>query len=514
MIVECQNCTTRFQLDESRIPLVGIRVRCSKCKEAFFLEHPSATQAQAVDELAFDAAANEATPAPGSTQDLVMPPTAARSVSQDAGAFTTNLEDDWEFNHDESVEDFTPSPEPALGEGLGFDADTSTDAGSPRENFGGCAADNERPNDEVFFDDSDIDASEISGIDVDGIDDDSEAASEAVPDASSSLDLQHRSEPHPDSDSAPGHSSTGDLSGVIHPDGYISQESAHFQPADAGPDAFSAIGESAAVGPEGEVDLGEPEDWDLLGGDLSVPCVTAPARTSVPAPAAAQMASPHAAEALAPTPVSIERPTLRLQSGLRSAGTALGWVLTLALLAATLWQGVHHSLADVAAPAVTEFEVGPWVARSVEAAWIPTIEGRTLLSVRGELHNPTDVPMKLQHVVMVSLLDASGMPLDIPELQAGRTIDADALRDLPTPLRERVAVEASDALSAVTLAGGASVPFAAYFSDVPTEVRRVSVAGVQPELAYDEGRNFPWAESVAAGLERPAAQATGPISRR
>ena len=64
MIVECDSCATRFQLDESRVPLTGIRVRCSNCKKAFFLKHPSASETDIVDAVARDAAAAEGLPAP------------------------------------------------------------------------------------------------------------------------------------------------------------------------------------------------------------------------------------------------------------------------------------------------------------------------------------------------------------------------------------------------------------------------------------------------------------------
>ncbi len=40
MIVECQNCHTRFELDPSQIRKGGSQVRCSKCKSLFFVEKP------------------------------------------------------------------------------------------------------------------------------------------------------------------------------------------------------------------------------------------------------------------------------------------------------------------------------------------------------------------------------------------------------------------------------------------------------------------------------------------
>ena len=37
MIVTCEACDTRFQLDDERIPSEGVRVRCSCCRHGFFV---------------------------------------------------------------------------------------------------------------------------------------------------------------------------------------------------------------------------------------------------------------------------------------------------------------------------------------------------------------------------------------------------------------------------------------------------------------------------------------------
>ena len=37
MIVTCEGCQTRFQLDDERIPSEGVRVRCSCCRHGFFV---------------------------------------------------------------------------------------------------------------------------------------------------------------------------------------------------------------------------------------------------------------------------------------------------------------------------------------------------------------------------------------------------------------------------------------------------------------------------------------------
>jgi predicted Zn finger-like uncharacterized protein len=64
LIVTCEQCETRFRLDESRLPAKGARVRCSRCKHAFLVRPPGASPAATIDALAAEAArtAKPATP--------------------------------------------------------------------------------------------------------------------------------------------------------------------------------------------------------------------------------------------------------------------------------------------------------------------------------------------------------------------------------------------------------------------------------------------------------------------
>jgi predicted Zn finger-like uncharacterized protein len=69
MIVACERCRTRFQLDDARVPEGGVRVRCSRCKHAFFVMRPGAGK----DDLIHAAASETARRpmfAPGPTHDL------------------------------------------------------------------------------------------------------------------------------------------------------------------------------------------------------------------------------------------------------------------------------------------------------------------------------------------------------------------------------------------------------------------------------------------------------------
>ena len=55
MIVRCAKCETRFKLDETRLPARGARVRCSRCKHAFFVTPPQADREAVVQGLADEA---------------------------------------------------------------------------------------------------------------------------------------------------------------------------------------------------------------------------------------------------------------------------------------------------------------------------------------------------------------------------------------------------------------------------------------------------------------------------
>jgi len=91
VIVRCERCETRFKLDESRLPARGARVRCSRCKHAFFVVPPGASPEERVHDAAADAvrAADAARPSGGAPEpswDLEENPGATRSRSLRSGA--------------------------------------------------------------------------------------------------------------------------------------------------------------------------------------------------------------------------------------------------------------------------------------------------------------------------------------------------------------------------------------------------------------------------------------------
>lgn len=92
VIVECTKCETRFQLEESRVPAGGVRVRCSRCKEAFFLQHPSAEEAVSLESVPVRTASEEE-------------PVLVSDDSSECLPGESDLEEDWEFNHEPGVQE-------------------------------------------------------------------------------------------------------------------------------------------------------------------------------------------------------------------------------------------------------------------------------------------------------------------------------------------------------------------------------------------------------------------------
>jgi predicted Zn finger-like uncharacterized protein len=115
VIVTCERCETEFQLDEARVPEGGARVRCSRCKHAFFVMRPAASVEEQVDQAASLALADD--PTPDVTEDLPdeadapsdEPASVADAADPTDGADDT--ESDWEFNADLPADPGDSSPD-------------------------------------------------------------------------------------------------------------------------------------------------------------------------------------------------------------------------------------------------------------------------------------------------------------------------------------------------------------------------------------------------------------------
>ncbi|MBW1881923.1 MAG: zinc-ribbon domain-containing protein [Deltaproteobacteria bacterium] len=138
MIITCEECSTRFELDESRIPVTGARVRCSCCKHAFFLPNPTASASEAADSIAAAAAADDAVGLPTPASDLTSEVASGAASSSPEAEIE---EEDWEFSEvirSEDDDDFDAEEDPGAEDDFDPepDFDRSFDASNLSEDHG------------------------------------------------------------------------------------------------------------------------------------------------------------------------------------------------------------------------------------------------------------------------------------------------------------------------------------------------------------------------------------------
>jgi predicted Zn finger-like uncharacterized protein len=111
LIVTCEQCSTQFHLDDAKVPPGGARVRCSRCKHAFFIA-PGGEEPElgSLDRAAQDALDAEAPPPPEPSQDLSAPAESSSDLAASEADLASDLDDgedlasesDWEFNREAS----------------------------------------------------------------------------------------------------------------------------------------------------------------------------------------------------------------------------------------------------------------------------------------------------------------------------------------------------------------------------------------------------------------------------
>jgi predicted Zn finger-like uncharacterized protein len=441
LIVTCQNCDTSFQLDESRVPPKGIRVRCSRCKEAFFLPHPSASAADAVHEVAGDAATTGGTVAPNVTQDL--PPTAA--LGQGA---SEEDEHDWEFNVD-------PNP-PAESA-----AETDFAANRPEE---------------------------ASGLALEGEDEESSVEPEPEPEPEPDPEPKPVVEPEAHDESAFG--SVDDFSSLMEEDDLQSaadlvDDTQADPPADLPAIVSDEIPDAVQSSDAGSSDdLGDPESWDFFGEDEAAAsageggAVLGRVELASRASLEAALASGDMLEQAAEWDEELYGPE-NTGSGAFTrmlglvVGTA-GWLLTIGVAGMGLSSGLFASAERLVVTEQSE-ALGAMRAESVRGYWLETARGERLLEVQGKLINRAGQPMQPEGLLEISLLDVHGRPLAVDSVLAGTPLAESALReqgpDELDPSLHRAAAE----LATMSLAPGQPTDFQAVFRDPPALAARFAL---------------------------------------
>jgi predicted Zn finger-like uncharacterized protein len=107
VVVICESCSTRFQLDEARIPPKGTLVRCSRCKTTFIVRPPSVSFEETVQDVVAEVTQAGGSSLPEPAEDLFdkggddLGETHGRAPSDDA----------WEFDEQPAEK----RPRPTLG---------------------------------------------------------------------------------------------------------------------------------------------------------------------------------------------------------------------------------------------------------------------------------------------------------------------------------------------------------------------------------------------------------------
>ena len=73
MIITCASCLTKFNLDDSRISAKGVKVRCSRCKNVFYVIPPPETKEEIIEDFESFAKYHEELIGPGEKKEEAPP---------------------------------------------------------------------------------------------------------------------------------------------------------------------------------------------------------------------------------------------------------------------------------------------------------------------------------------------------------------------------------------------------------------------------------------------------------
>ena len=103
MIIQCDQCQSKFKLDDSKIPDEGAKVKCSKCKHIFTVKKEAAGEEKPVATVA---PPEEKTPAPVPEKPAVNAEKTSAAASQDVDITWGDLEGDVASGSEGGDEDF------------------------------------------------------------------------------------------------------------------------------------------------------------------------------------------------------------------------------------------------------------------------------------------------------------------------------------------------------------------------------------------------------------------------
>ncbi len=484
MIVTCEGCSTRFQLDDERVPHGGIRVRCSCCKHAFFVK-PVQTAGDPV--------------ARAVTEALHGDENAARHPARETGGGCGAEDDDWQFNHepradrvgtvsdaawqavDESLAagDAPPAsapdadPEGFLSAGTDVDDDIDALLGNSAAVYGATTQSGEE--------EADLDRveshSHASGSDAEvhppGVLD-AEAAAPVETEGFTPVETEGLA-PVVAEAAAP---VVAEAAAPVDTEGFTPVETEGLAPVVA--EAAAPVAAEAAE-PTGFGDvLGSPESWDFFPSDEK----TAHAAGGAPVPLARIALGASAAalpETRAPAAVDVEPSVVRRWLG--GAANGVCWAATVGLIALLLQAGSRSPLEQTATQApVAGLELENFRARRFDNAVIGPIR-----VVEGTLRSASGRSVRTQARLAVQLLDAQGAVVDDDAATLGPALSEWMLRELsPAQLHRRLERGAG-----WTLGPDATRSVVAVIDASPARAERFRIVAVPRETATASAESVP-----------------------
>jgi predicted Zn finger-like uncharacterized protein len=461
VIVTCEQCGTQFQLDDAKVPEDGIRVRCSRCKHAFFVESPQRPDVDRADSMARDALAEDPVPAAGQA------PEPSRSEEG---------ESDWQFNED---------IEQPQASGAGYNAPVTAEA-AVDDLLGGDVGESLEPPAAGLED----------GIDLGGPDLDVDVSPSLEIGDGDDLDLS----PPPEEPPA---AAAFDLDAGSAPD----------LPEDTPELETSPALESEGTFGDPLEDLGDPDDWEKLVPDEAPPAevgeaaVAHTAQTAQPAPAEAGIVSDVTAAASR----YVEEPALDADIDevaspvwiVRARGV-VAWALVSLLCAYAGMVGLWPSY-WTALPEEGPLSVAGLYTESIHGRWIENAVAGPIYVVSGGLHARSAASLPGETLLRIRLLDASGAPIAAESAVVAPPLTTEQLREWNLPDLREVQEAGAVRQAWEPLAPGDRRPFVAIVGRVPPsaaafEFQATAAASPVSETGEGAGIPDPYADLVVEGM--------------
>ena len=432
MFVSCDNCHVEYELDESKIPAGGARLRCTKCDHYFVISPPEASDLQSADDLARDALAREG---PGEAD-----PDPGREAAPEE-EFDPDGESDWEFN--DEVEVSEPDVEGEAFESA-FDRDGAWGELSSAEDevddllgsAGAIGADAATAVDDLLgeIDSADLELDESGdGLQLDDSDDDFQ------------LD-----------------ESGGDLTFGSEVPG------AGFEPEGAG--ALERSGGDPAV--EGGGSFEDPSDWDLFDAPAEADASALPAAPKSLTNAAARDGARSEPQVEIAVSMADElRPGVRWTD--RIADVA-GWGAVLVMLIVALAGGFASHSSDARAPA------GSWSGAGFEAdeivgRWVDNAVMGSIYVVSGRIRGAPGVDRAARKTLGIRLFGTTGEAIDRAPIPLAPAVPERILRESSSA---ELASFQSRRAGRIAAVGTRWVSFEAVLTDLPRSASRFELQAI------------------------------------